>query len=64
MPFAELDTWDLVLWVVLALVGLNLFGRVMLRFREAWLHRYHRQIEKVKEGAGSDQNRSRPPENA
>lgn len=64
MPFADLDTWDLVLWVVLALVALNLFGRVMLRFREVWLNRYRQQIDMVQQLAKRGQEGREAPTDA
>lgn len=42
---ADMGIWDVLLWFTLALIGVNLFLRIMLRFREAWLNRYQAQIE-------------------
>ncbi|ASV76292.1 hypothetical protein THTE_3691 [Thermogutta terrifontis] len=45
-------TWDIVLWLVLAFVGINLLLQVMLRFRASWISRFQEEIQQSQKRAG------------
>jgi len=46
------STWDIVLWLVLAFVGINLLLQVMLRFRASWISRFQEEIQQSQKRAG------------
>lgn len=48
------STWDIVLWLVLAFVGVNLLLQVMLRFRAAWISRFQDEIQQSRKRTGGD----------
>ncbi|MGB9689395.1 hypothetical protein [Thermogutta sp.] len=45
------STWDVVLWLILGFVGVNLLLQVMLRFRAAWISRLQEDIHRAQNPA-------------